>query len=161
MVYLDSLKESSFLSSLDLILMSMSSLTKTDAESRHKEFKKSHSKQIEGHGMDNVSMKEVYRMVRKEHSGNITGLEARQQPAKSEGESSELTSEVELQEAYIQQHGTVDEEIEHLKASNDSLTAEIERMKVEAIEREKKLREELLQMLCSQLPQMKFPTSSL
>uniref|UniRef100_A0A7C9DZT8 Uncharacterized protein n=2 Tax=Opuntia streptacantha TaxID=393608 RepID=A0A7C9DZT8_OPUST len=105
-------------------------------------------------------MEEVYHEVLKEHSGNITGLEARQQPAKSEGECSELATEVGLQEANVEQQGTVNEEIEQLKASNDRLTVEIERMKVEAVERENKLREELLQMLCSHLPQTKFPTSS-
>ncbi|KAL2899368.1 Cortexillin-1, partial [Bienertia sinuspersici] len=132
-----------------------------NAEKDYEALKRLHEKEIEKHGEDTLSVKDAYMEVFKQKSGYVKGLGPGARPLKkcrAEGESNEasvsLSSEIQkLKDAAAAREASLASEIETLKASNeeliasnDELKATISRINIEAIKREKKLRDDIVKI---------------
>ncbi|KAL2921405.1 Fibronectin-binding protein PlpA [Bienertia sinuspersici] len=139
-----------------------------NAEKDYVALKRLHEKEIEKHGEDTLSVKDAYMEVFKQKSGYVKGLGPGALPPKkfrAEGESNEarvsLSLEIQkLKDDAAAREASLASEIETLKASNDELKtsneeliasndelkASISRINVEAIKREKKLRDDMMKM---------------
>ncbi|KAL2921960.1 hypothetical protein RDABS01_013451, partial [Bienertia sinuspersici] len=120
--------------------------------------KRLHEKEREKHGEDTLSVKDAYMEVFKQKSGYVKGLGPRARPpkkCKAKGEKiqklkddaatreASLASEIETLKASNKELKTSNEE---LITSNDELKATSSRINIEAIRREKKLRDNIMKM---------------
>jgi len=119
-----------------------------EAAAKYEEFKHLHMSQVEKEGVDNLSLKEAYLLVMKEKSGYHRGLgPGPRPPRKGSRESQEIRVKLSAEIEQLQQkEAALKGQVGELQTANSELKSEIERMKVEAIEREKKLKEELMQL---------------
>ena len=116
-----------------------------EAAPKYEEFQHLHMTQVEKEGVDNLSLKEAYLSLMKEKLGHHRGLG----PGRNHhrGESQEITVELSAEIEQLQQkEAALKGQVGELQAANSELKSEIKRMKVEAIENEKKLKEELMQL---------------
>ncbi|KAL2942564.1 hypothetical protein RDABS01_030914 [Bienertia sinuspersici] len=154
-----------------------------NAKKDYEALKRLHEKEIEKHGEDTLSVKDAYMKVFKEKSGYVKGLGPGARPPKkcrAEGESDEarvsLSSEIQkLKDDAAAREASFASEIETLKASkvelknsnedlktsneeiissNDELKTTVSRINIEAIKREKKLRDDMMKMF----EQMRYDT---
>ncbi|KAL2927469.1 Fibronectin-binding protein PlpA, partial [Bienertia sinuspersici] len=124
--------------------------------------------EVEKHGEDTLSVKDAYMEVFKQKSGYVKGLGPGARPPKKcrvDGESNEartsLSLEIQkLKDDAVAREASLASEIETLKASNDELKtsneeliasndelkATVSRINIEAIKREKKLRDDMMKM---------------
>ncbi|KAL2942225.1 hypothetical protein RDABS01_030575, partial [Bienertia sinuspersici] len=139
-----------------------------NAQKDYEALKKLHEKEVEKHGEDTLSVKAAYMEVFKHKSGYVRGLGPGARPPKksrAEGESNEVRVELsaeiqQLKEDAATREGLLISQIETLKtsneelrtsneeliASNDELKATVSRINIEAIKREKKLRDDMMKM---------------
>ncbi|KAL2903390.1 hypothetical protein RDABS01_002100 [Bienertia sinuspersici] len=137
-------------------------------QKNYEALKRLHEKEIEKHGEDTLSVKDAYIKVFKHKSGYVKGLGPGARPPKkcrAEGESNEarvsLSSEIQkLKDDAATREASLVSEIETLKvsnkelktsneeliASNDELKATVSRINIEAIKREKKLKDDMMKM---------------
>ncbi|KAL2906411.1 hypothetical protein RDABS01_005121, partial [Bienertia sinuspersici] len=112
-----------------------------NAEKDYEALKRLHEKEIEKHEEDTLSVKDAYMEVFKQMSGYVKGLGRGAHDATAREAS--LASEIETLKASNDELKTSNEE---LIASNDELKATVSRINVEAIKREKKLRDDMMKM---------------
>ncbi|KAL2923534.1 hypothetical protein RDABS01_015025 [Bienertia sinuspersici] len=139
-----------------------------NAEKDYEALKRLHEKEVEKHGEDTLSVKDAYMEVFKQKSGYVKGLGPGARPPKKcrvDKESNEARTSLSLEIQKLKDNATVREaslasEIETLKAtndelktsneeliaSNDELKATVSRINIEAIKREKKLRDDMMKM---------------
>ncbi|KAL2904487.1 hypothetical protein RDABS01_003197 [Bienertia sinuspersici] len=147
-----------------------------NAEKDYEALKRLHEKEVEKHGEDTLSVIDAYMEVFKQKSGYVKGLGPGARPPKkcrADGESSEARTSLSLEIQKLKDDVAVGEaslasEIETLKASNDELKtsneeliasndelkATVSRINIEAIKREKKLRDDMMKMF----EQMRYVT---
>ncbi|KAL2931505.1 hypothetical protein RDABS01_036915 [Bienertia sinuspersici] len=147
-----------------------------NAEKDYEALKRLHEKEVEKHGEDTLSVKDAYMEVFKQKSGYVKGLGPGARPPKKcrvDGESNEARTSLSLQIQKLKDEAAAREaslssEIETLKASNDELKtsneeliasndevkATVSRINIEAIKREKKLRDDMMKMF----EQMRYVT---
>ncbi|KAL2901206.1 Reticulocyte-binding protein 2-like protein a [Bienertia sinuspersici] len=136
-------------------------LMEPDAEANLKALRELHEKQLQEHGVDNLTLQEAFPMVLKECSGYIRGLGAGPKPPKkTRGASDEVRAEIEqLQQAAAEKECALCAEIERVKQESlerenklrqESIDRE-NRLKQESTEREKKMRAELMAELMSMM----------
>ncbi|KAL2921282.1 Reticulocyte-binding protein 2-like protein a [Bienertia sinuspersici] len=136
-------------------------LMEPDAEANLKALRELHEKQLQEHGVDNLTPQEAFPMVLKECSGYIRGLGAGPKPPKkARGASAEVRAEIEqLQQAAADKECALRAEIERVKQESlerenklrqESIDRE-NKLKQESIEREKKMRAELMAELMSMM----------
>ncbi|KAL2893391.1 Laminin-like protein lam-2, partial [Bienertia sinuspersici] len=139
-----------------------------NAEKDYKALKRLHEKEEEKHGEDTLSVKDAYMEVFKQKSGYVKGLGPGARPPKrcrADGETNEARTSLSLEIQKLKDNAAAREaslvsEIETLKesnnelntskeeliASNDELKATVSRINIEAIKREKKLRDDMMKM---------------
>ncbi|KAL2894408.1 hypothetical protein RDABS01_010317 [Bienertia sinuspersici] len=139
-----------------------------NAQKDYEALKKLHEKEVEKHDEDTLSVKAAYIKVFKHKSVYVRGLGPGARPPKksrAEGESDEIRVELsadiqQLKEdavareglliSQIETHNTSNEELRtsnaELIASNDKLKATVSRINLEAIKRDKKLRDDMMKM---------------
>ncbi|KAL2904318.1 Fibronectin-binding protein PlpA [Bienertia sinuspersici] len=139
-----------------------------NAEKDYEALKRLHEKEVEKHGEDTLSVKDAYMEVFKQKSGYVKGLGPGARPPKkcrADGESNEARTSLSLEIQKLKDDAATREaslasEIETLKASNDELKtsneelivsndelkATVSRINIEAIKREKKLRDDMMKM---------------
>ena len=117
-----------------------------EAAAKYEEFKEVHMSQIEKEGADNLSLKEAYLLVMKEKSGYHRGHgPGPQPPRKGRGQCTEVRVEIAAEIQQLQQkEAALQGQVGELQIANLELKAEIERMKYEPIERDTKLKQELI-----------------
>lgn len=134
-------------------------------EKHFEEFKKLHETEIEKHDEDTLNVKDAYMKVLKQKSGYVRGLGPGARPPNkvggTQGESNEVRVELsyeieQLKDAAASRESQIDtlkasnDELrasnEELRASNEELKVSISKINLEAIEREKKLREDMQKM---------------
>ncbi|KAL2899204.1 Fibronectin-binding protein PlpA [Bienertia sinuspersici] len=147
-----------------------------NAEKDYEALKRLHEKEVEKHGEDTLSVKDAYMEVFKQKSGYVKGLGPGARPPKkcrADGESNEARTSLSLEIQKLKDDAAAREaslasEIETLKASNDELKtsneeliasndeikATVSRINIEAIKREKKLRDDMMKMF----EQMRYVT---
>ncbi|KAL2894895.1 Fibronectin-binding protein PlpA [Bienertia sinuspersici] len=140
-----------------------------NVEKDYEALKRLHKKEVEKHGDDKLSVTDAYMEVLKQKSGYVKGLGPGARPPKkfrAEGESNEARVSLSLEIQKLKDDASAREaslasEIETLKASNDELKtsneelivsndelkATVSRFNIEAIKREKKLRDDMMKML--------------
>ncbi|KAL2943454.1 Protein DYAD, partial [Bienertia sinuspersici] len=124
-----------------------------NAQKDYEALKKLHEKEVEKHGEDTLSVKAAYMEVFKHKSGYVRGLGPGAHPPKksrAEGESNEVRVELSAEIQQLKEDAATREELrttnEELIASNDELKATVSRINIEAIKREKKLRDDMMKM---------------
>lgn len=125
-------------------------LMEPDAEANLKALKELHVKQVQEHGVDNLTPHEAFPMVLKECSGYIRGLgPGPKPPKKARAASNEVREEIEqLQQAAFERESTLRAEIERVK--QESLERE-NKLRQESTERENKMRQELMAELIAMM----------
>ncbi|CAH9091486.1 unnamed protein product [Cuscuta epithymum] len=140
-----------------------------NAEKNYQELKKLHQTQMEKHGEDTLTVKAAYTEVLKPKSGYVKGLGPGARTTtrgRSEAQNNELnvkfSAEIQMlkndaavrEASLVGQIDTLKKSNEELRASNDQLKASneelktsISQMSIDAVEREKKLREDVKKML--------------
>ncbi|KAJ8422964.1 hypothetical protein Cgig2_002713 [Carnegiea gigantea] len=117
-----------------------------DPEVKYEEFKEHHMSQTEKEGADNLSLKEAYLLVMKEKSGHHRGLGPGPQPPRKGRATEVMRVKVAAEIQQLQQkEAALQGQVGELQSANSELKAEIERMKCEAIERDNKLKQELIE----------------
>ncbi|XP_021714206.1 uncharacterized protein LOC110682232 isoform X2 [Chenopodium quinoa] len=133
-----------------------STIWEPNAEKNYEELKRLHETEITEHGEDTLSVKDAYMKVLKPKSGYVRGLGPGARPptkVRIQGDDMDrvqLSTQVHTLSASNEELRESNEQLkasnEELKASNEELKAEFSRMNKEAIERENKLREDMLKM---------------
>lgn len=138
------------------------------SEKAYEELKKLHASEVDKHGEDTLSVQAAYMKVFNRKSGYVKGLGPGARPPRknrNDKENNEVRVELSAEIQKLKNDATQREvllvtEIDALKASNedlrtsndelvasnDELKAALSRMNIENIKREKKLREEMMQM---------------
>ncbi|XP_048499493.1 uncharacterized protein LOC104890377 isoform X1 [Beta vulgaris subsp. vulgaris] len=130
------------------------------AEKNYEELKKLHETQIQEHGEDTLNVKDAYIKALKRKSGYVRGLGPGARPPKKgkTGENNErLSTQVDTLAASNEELRVSNEQLkasneelkasnEEFKASNEELRAEFSKLNKDAIEREKKMREDMLKL---------------
>ncbi|KAL2894171.1 hypothetical protein RDABS01_010080, partial [Bienertia sinuspersici] len=117
-----------------------------NAEKDYESLKRLHEKEIEKHGEGTLSVKDAYMEVFKYKSEYVKGLGLGARPprkCRAKGENNEARAEIETLKASNEELKTSNEE---LITSNDELKATVSRINIEAIKREKKLRDDMVKM---------------
>ncbi|XP_021759569.1 uncharacterized protein LOC110724447 isoform X3 [Chenopodium quinoa] len=126
-----------------------STIWEPNAEKNYEELKRLHETEIAEHGEDTLSVKDAYMKVLKPKSGYVRGLVPGARPPTKVRIQGDDMDRVQLS-TQVHTLSASNEELrasnEQLKASNEELKAEFSRMNKEAIERENKLREDMLKM---------------
>ncbi|KAJ8439841.1 hypothetical protein Cgig2_023003 [Carnegiea gigantea] len=120
-----------------------------EGEIKYEEFKKLYEDQIQKHGIDNLSLKEAYVEVLKEKLGYHRGLAPGPMPPKkgrNGGESNQIRAVLITKLQQLQQkEAALRGKLGELKVANLELKTNIEHMQKEAVERENKWKQEVIE----------------
>lgn len=114
------------------------------AEANLNALKELHTKEVEENGKDDLTPMEAFPKVFKDCSGYIKGLGVGPKPPKRSraADSDEVRDEIQqLQQEKVE----LRLEVPNLQSDNQMLKEEMENMKLQSLEREKKLREESIE----------------
>ncbi|KAL2933564.1 E3 ubiquitin-protein ligase CHFR [Bienertia sinuspersici] len=113
-----------------------------EAEVNLNQLRELHAKEIEEHGVDTLTPFEAFPKVLNECSGYIRGLGYGPKPPKRQrigADSNEVRDEIQQLQQAVTQRET---EISNLKSQNNMLKEQLEEVKIEILQREKKMKEE-------------------